>query len=147
MAINVFEMQNKTKIVSILFLSLLGHISWAQETNDIGTETVTVVKPYSPTVSDAFKLRSDPSLEDSIVLQKKKINYSIFSVPVASTFTPAKGRASRVKKTPPPTLYNSYASIGLGNFNNAMLELYSGREFNRGENLFDVSLYSFHRCL
>ena len=133
-------MQNKTKIVSILFLSLLGHISWAQETNDIGTETVTVVKPYSPTVSDAFKLRSDPSLEDSIVLQKKKINYSIFSVPVASTFTPAKGRASRVKKTPPPTLYNSYASIGLGNFNNAMLELYSGREFNRGENLFDVGL-------
>ncbi|MEM6864866.1 MAG: TonB-dependent receptor [Bacteroidota bacterium] len=133
-------MQNKTKIVSILFLSLLGHTSWAQDTNDIGTETVTVVKPYSPTVSDAFKLRSDPSLEDSIVLQKKKINYSIFSVPVASTFTPAKGRASRVKKTPPPTLYNSYASIGLGNFNNAMLELYSGREFNRGENLFDVGL-------
>ncbi len=112
----------------------------AQETKDIGTETVTVVKPYSPTVSDAFKLKSNPTLDDSIVLQKKKINYSIFSVPVASTFTPAKGRASRVKKTPPPTLYNSYASIGLGNFNNAMVDLYTSREFNRGENLLDVGL-------
>ncbi|MEM8845659.1 MAG: TonB-dependent receptor [Bacteroidota bacterium] len=132
-------MQKRTTIFSILFLSLLGPLL-AQETNDIGTETVTVVKPYSPTVSDAFKLKSSPSLDDSIVLQKKKINYNIFSVPVASTFTPAKGRASRVKKTPPPTLYNSYASIGLGNFNNAMLDLYTSREFNRGENLFDVGL-------
>ncbi|MEM9077645.1 MAG: TonB-dependent receptor [Bacteroidota bacterium] len=132
-------MQKRTTIFSILFLSLLGLIQ-AQETKDIGTETVTVVKPYSPTVSDAFKLKSSPVLDDSIVLQKKKINYSIFSVPVASTFTPAKGRASRVKKTPPPTLYNSYASIGLGNFNNAMLDLYTSREFNRGENLFDVGL-------
>nr|WP_298999846.1 TonB-dependent receptor [uncultured Allomuricauda sp.] len=132
-------MRKRTTIFSIIFLSLLGPVL-AQETKDIGTETVTVVKPYSPTVSDAFKLKSNPTLDDSIVLQKKKINYSIFSVPVASTFTPAKGRASRVKKTPPPTLYNSYASIGLGNFNNAMVDLYTSREFNRGENLLDVGL-------
>ncbi len=132
-------MLKRTTIFSILFLSLTGQLL-AQDDNDIGTETVTVVKAYSPTVSDAFKLKSNPSLEDSIVLQKKKVNYSIFSVPVASTFTPAKGRASRVKKTPPPTLYNSYASIGLGNFNNAMVDLYTSREFNRGENLFDVGL-------
>nr|WP_299344479.1 TonB-dependent receptor [Allomuricauda sp.] len=132
-------MQKSVKIVSIIFLSLWGSL-FSQETDDIGTETVTVVKPYSPTVSDAFKLKSSPQLDDSIVLQKKKINYSIFSVPVASTFTPAKAKASRVKKTPPPTLYNSYASIGLGNFNNAMVDLYTSREFNRGENLLDVGL-------
>ncbi|TAI49546.1 TonB-dependent receptor [Flagellimonas allohymeniacidonis] len=132
-------MCKRINIISIFFLSLWGGIS-AQETDNIGTETVTVVKPYSPTVSDAFKLKSSPQLDDSIVLQKKKINYSIFSVPVASTFTPAKGRASRVKKTPPPTLFNSYASIGLGNFNNALVDVYTSREFNRGENLLDVGL-------
>ncbi|AWX43581.1 hypothetical protein HME9304_00572 [Flagellimonas maritima] len=126
-------------IFTILFLSLWGAVL-AQETDDIGTETVTVVKPYSPTVSDAFKLKSSPNLNDSIVLQKKKINYSIFSVPVASTFTPAKGKASRVKKTPPPTLYNSYASVGLGNFNNALVDFYTSREFSRGEDLLDFGL-------
>ncbi len=126
-------------IFTILFLSLWGAVL-AQETDDIGTETVTVVKPYSPTVSDAFKLKSSPNLNDSIVLQKKKINYSIFSVPVASTFTPAKGKASRVKKTPPPTLYNSYASVGLGNFNNALVNFYTSREFSRGEDLLDFGL-------
>ncbi|WP_190809517.1 TonB-dependent receptor [Flagellimonas sp. S3867] len=126
-------------IFSILFLGLWG-VGLAQETDDIGTETVTVVKPYSPTVSDAFKIKSTPTLNDSIVLQKKKVDYSIFSVPVASTFTPAKGKASRVKKTPPPTLYNSYASIGLGNYNNALVDLYTSREFRRGESLLDFGL-------
>ncbi|SNZ01858.1 TonB-dependent receptor [Flagellimonas pacifica] len=132
-------MQKNIHIFSVLFLGLWGAVS-AQETDDIGTETVTVVKPYSPTVSDAFKVKSVPNLNDSIVLQKKEINYSIFSVPVASTFTPAKGKASRVKKTPPPTLYNSYASVGLGNFNNALVDLYTSREFNRGEDLLDFGL-------
>ena len=125
--------------IIIVFLSLF---TWAtaQKTDDIGTETVTVVKPYAPTVSDAFKIRSVPNLNDSIVLQKKEITYSIFSVPVASTFTPAKGKAAKVERTPPPTQYNSYASIGLGNFNNALVDFYTSREFNRRENLFDVGL-------
>ncbi|MFD2585985.1 TonB-dependent receptor [Croceitalea marina] len=126
-------------LFSIIVLSLFGVVQ-AQKTDDIGTETVTVVKPYSPTVSDAFKIKSVPSLNDSIVLQKKPITYSIFSVPVASTFTPAKGQASRVEKTPPPTLYNSYASVGLGNFNNALVDFYTSREFNRGEDLLDFGL-------
>lgn len=132
-------MQKRTYIFSLLFLSLCGAVI-AQEKDNIGTETVTVVKPYSPTVSDAFKIKSSPSLNDSIVLQKKKINYSIFSVPVASTFTPAKGKASGVEKTPPPTLYNSYASVGLGNYNNALVDFYTSREFNRGEDLLDFGL-------
>ena len=133
-------MQKRTfYIFSLLFLSLCGAVI-AQEKDNIGTETVTVVKPYSPTVSDAFKIKSSPSLNDSIVLQKKKINYSIFSVPVASTFTPAKGKASGVEKTPPPTLYNSYASVGLGNYNNALVDFYTSRDFNRGEDLLDFGL-------
>ena len=135
-------MQKNIHISSLLFLSLLG-AAYAQETKDIGTETVTVVKPYSPTVSDAFKIKSAPNLNDSIVLQKKNIDYNIFSVPVASTFTPAKGKASGVKKTPPPTLYNSYASVGLGNYNNALVDFYTSREFDRGENLLDFGLTHF----
>ena len=52
--------------VTCTFLSLIGGIR-AQESEDIGTETVTVVKPYAPTVSDAFKLKSVPQLNDSVV--------------------------------------------------------------------------------
>ncbi len=125
-----------------LFLSLFGLVR-AQETDNIGTETVTVVKPYSPSVSDAFKIKSVPQINDSIELQKKPIEYVIFSVPVASTFTPAKAKAARVEKIPPPILYNSYASVGLGNFNNAIVDFYTSREVGRDENLFDVGLTHF----
>ena len=126
----------------ILFLSLLGVVR-AQETENIGTETVTVVKPYSPSVSDAFKIKTTPVVNDSIELKKKPIDYVIFSVPVASTFTPAKAKAARVEKIPPPTLYNTYAMVGLGNFNNAIVDFYTSREVGRDENLFDVGLTHF----
>ncbi|GMN07460.1 TonB-dependent receptor [Croceitalea sp. MTPC5] len=129
----------KTILSTILCLVVLGSVK-AQETDTIGTETVTVVKPYSPTVSDAFKIKVAPILNDSIVLQKKKITYNIFSVPVASTFTPAKAKAAKVEKLPPPILYNSYASVGLGNFNNALVEFYTSSKLGRDEDLLDVGL-------
>lgn len=106
-----------------------------KEEDNIGTETVTVTKAYTPTVSDAFKIKSVPNLNDSIVLQKKPIKYSIFSVPVASTFTPSKGTASRVERTPPPVLFNSYASVGAGNFGNVNADFYTNRTLNRDEDL------------
>ena len=101
-------MYNK-HIFTLIFLTLGFQVTFAQEEEekDLGTETVTVTKAYTPTVSDAFKIKSVPNMNDSIVLQKKPINYSIFSVPVASTFTPSKGTASKVEKLPPPVLYNS----------------------------------------
>ena len=111
--------------------------------DDIGTETVTVVKSYTPTVADAHKINSVPELTDSLVLQKKKINYSIFSVPVASTFTPAKGRAAGVKKAKPEVLFNSYASVALGNFNNAVIDLYTSKDIDRGEKRLDFALNHF----
>ena len=130
------RMYNSLRI-TLLFLGLGLQFAIAQEKEekDLGTETVTVTKAYTPTVSDAFKIKSVPNLNDSIVLQKKEITYSIFSVPVASTFTPSKGTASTVEKLPPPQLFNSYASLGAGNYGNVLGEFYTSRTINRDENL------------
>ncbi|SDE52928.1 TonB dependent receptor [Pricia antarctica] len=127
------------KNIKLLLILIFGfsQITFAQddendeETDDIGTESITVTKAYTPTISDAFKIKSVPTLNDSIVLQKKNIEYSIFSVPVASTFAPAKGTATAVKKTPPPLLYNSYASAGGGNPANFMAKFYTSRAIDR----------------
>ena len=133
-------MHKYIQLITLLFLGFF-QSTIAQEKNkdSIGTETVTVVKAYKPTISDAFKIKSVPTINDSIVLQKKKITYSIFSVPVASTFTPAKGKASTVDKIPPPALYNSYASLGFGTYDNALADFYTSRAINRDERL-DVGL-------
>jgi hypothetical protein len=131
-------MYNK-HIYTLIFLTLGFQVVFAQEEEekDLGTETVTVTKAYTPTVSDAFKIKSVPNMNDSIVLQKKPITYSIFSVPVASTFTPNKGTASKVERLPPPVLYNSYASLGAGLYGNVLGEFYTSRTLNRDEN-FDI---------
>ena len=109
-------------------------LSLAQEDDKIGTEVVNIVKPYSPSVSDAFKIKETPVLNESESLEKKKVTYSIFSVPVASTFTPAKGKATTVKKAKPIKLYDNYASIGYGNFSNVIAELYSNFKISRTDN-------------
>lgn len=100
---------------------------------------VNIVSSYNPTVSDAFKIKSNPSLNDSVTLTKKLIKYSIFSVPVASTFTPAKGKASGIQKMPKEKLYNSYVALGLGNYTNALLDFYTSRALSRNETL-DIGL-------
>jgi len=101
----------------------------------IGTEVVNVVKPYTPSVSDAFKIKQTPSLNDKETGKKKEIKYSI----LASTFTPAKGKAEGLKKAKREKLYNSYLSLGLGNYNTAALDFYTSRAISRNET-FDISL-------
>ncbi|TRO65467.1 TonB-dependent receptor [Christiangramia sabulilitoris] len=117
-----------------LFFSLfiISGILYAQD--PIGSEKVTVVKPYTPSVRDANKIRETPSKSDSVSLQKKPVQYSIFSVPVASTFTPAKGRATTVERVRPPKVYDNYATLGFGNYTNVLAEFYSNLEIDRSSN-------------
>ena len=65
--------------------------------DSLSTKVVDVVKSYAPTIADANKKREDAKLKDSLTVKKKKIAYSINSVPVASTFVPEKGKPAVVK--------------------------------------------------
>ncbi|HTO34823.1 MAG TPA: hypothetical protein VLZ72_01175, partial [Flavobacterium sp.] len=99
----------------------------------MGTEVVNVVKPYSATISDAFKVKETPPLDDEDNAPKQQIQYNIFSFPVASTFTPAKGKAASVDKIKKEKLYNNYATLGFGNYATAIGELFITENFNRNE--------------
>ncbi len=101
---------------------------------ELDPEVVNIVKPYTPTISDAFKVKETPSLNDSISTTKKEVKYSIFSVPVASTFTPAKGKATTVEKAKPVKLYDNYATLGFGNYTSILGEFYSNFELSRTDN-------------
>ena len=131
------------KIIVALSVICSGFLWMSAQERDLGTETVTVVKSYSPTGADAFKIKSVPVLTDSIILAKKDISYSIFSVPVASTFVPAKGKAATVQRSAPEKYYNSSLSFGLGNFNNALLDFYTSRDIDRGNQRIDLGLNHF----
>ncbi len=100
---------------------------------NIGTEVVNVVKPYTPTISDAFKVKETPVMEDDDNTQKKEIEYNIFSFPVASTFTPAKGKAAGVEKAKREKLFNNYATLAAGNYGTINAELFVTENLNRNE--------------
>ena len=122
----------KTNGMFLMLMLLLSTVLAAQEKEDnIGTEVINIVKPYTPTISDAFKVKQTPKLDDSITSQKKKVQYQIFSVPVASTFTPAKGKAATVEKAAPMKLYDNYVTLGFGNYTTILGELYSNFQISR----------------
>jgi hypothetical protein len=126
-----FNFQNK--IIVGLFLMVL-QFSFAQKKEEnIGSEVVNVVKPYTPTVSDASKIQESPVLDDETNAKKETINYTIFSFPVASTFTPAKGKAEGVEKEAKEKFYNNYATIGFGNYRNLNAELFVNQELGNND--------------
>lgn len=114
-----------------IFFSLFTGFSISQE---IKSDSITVIKQYTPTVHDAFKIREIPKITDSIDLEKKVVQYTIFSFPVASTFSPAKGRATNVERERPPKLYDNYVTLGFGSYTSALAEFYSNLEVNRTDN-------------
>jgi outer membrane receptor protein involved in Fe transport len=106
-----------------------------QTKDTINTEVVNVVKPYTPKISDAFKVKEIPSIDDEVTATKKEIKYNIFSIPVASTFTPSKGKASDVDKAKKAKLYDNYASIGVGSYTSILGEIYLNHAINRSESV------------
>lgn len=126
-------------IIFTLFAIFSASIIFAQQrkqTNDtLDGQEVNVVKPYSPKISDAFKVKEIPSISEEATISKKEVKYNIFSIPVASTFTPAKGKAAAVEKAKKEELYDNFLTFGAGSYTTLLGELYLNHALNRTENV------------
>ena len=109
------------KIVYILPFLLLCQSVFSQENDNkkakdsIKTEVILVVTSYTPTISDAFKIKRNPRIKLGAKIQKKKLQYQIFSAPVASTFVPKTGIVKGINMGKKERLYNNYIAAGFGN--------------------------------
>ena len=115
----------KKYILSALLLVTMVTFSQKKKKDTLGTEVINVVKPYTPTVSDAFKIKSSPEINDTKIGKKKQLQYAIFSIPVASTFTPAKGKAKVIRVDPSAPIYDNFVTAGFGNFSTPQLEIFA----------------------
>lgn len=88
----------------------------------IKTEVVEVISSYAPKVTDAFKIKKKPIVELSENTKKKKLKYSILSVPVASTFQPKKGKVKKLEIQERDRIFKNYIAVGFGNYTSPYLE-------------------------
>ena len=122
----------KLKVIAVVLVVFGIQFSFSQvKDENIGSEVVNIVKPYTPTISDAFKVKEIPSLADEDSHKKETIQYNIFSFPVASTFTPSKGTAATVDPKEKDKLFNNYATLGFGNYGTANAELFITKNISR----------------
>ena len=119
-------------IIVFSFQNLEAQTSQSRSQDSIDTQIVNIVKPYTPKISDAFKLKQSPTMSIS-KKSPKSIKYTIFSIPVASTFTPAKGNSLGIKRLKKSKLFQNYASIGIGNYGTVLGNLYLNHKLGRGE--------------
>lgn len=122
-------------IIILIFVGTLSVTGQEREKDTIDTQVVNVIKPYTPTISDAFKVKEVPSINQDTTLKKRPVRYNIFSIPVASTFTPAKGKAADVEKEKPVKLFDNYASLGVGTYTTILGEVYLNHAISRSENV------------
>jgi hypothetical protein len=90
----------------------------------VKTEVVEVETKYNPKIADASKIKKNPVLKLLDKSKKKKLNYTIFSAPVASTFIPKTGVVKGVDVGVKERLFNNYVAAGFGNYTSPYFEAY-----------------------
>ena len=110
--------------IKLFFGLILPHLGWSQgeEKDNLGTQQVIVTKSYSPSLSNVFKIRSKPEVNDFLSKKKLGVNYTFLSVPVISTFEPNKASPLKLQKQEATFFYNSYVSGGFGNKSSLLLD-------------------------
>ncbi|WP_111309644.1 TonB-dependent receptor [Confluentibacter sediminis] len=122
-------------ILLVVTLNVSVLVAQTREKDTIKTGVIDVVKPYTPSISDAFKVKETPNLNDEVTTNKKDIKYNIFSIPVASTFTPAKGKAAVVEQKAPEKVFDNYATLGVGTYTTILGEVYVSHAISRTESI------------
>lgn len=115
----------KLLIIVLTLLFALPAFSQEKEKSRLPSEEINVVKPFSPTVSKAIKINVEPQTDSVDLGLSKAVDYSINSIPVASTFTPAKGKAKTLRRAPKERFYQNFISAGYGNYNTAIIEMFA----------------------
>ncbi|MFY0629964.1 MAG: hypothetical protein JXR05_06245 [Flavobacteriaceae bacterium] len=91
---------------------------------DTITTVVNVITSYTPTIADAFKIKKSPRIVLGKNTEKRKLTYSIFSAPVASTFVPKSGVVKGIDVGKKERLFDNYLAVGFGNYTTPFVEAF-----------------------
>ena len=127
---------------SLILCFLVGQLLMAQvkEKEGLQTQEVSVVKSYTPSLADAFKINDAPVVPDSLKEAKKVLVYKIKPVEVISTFEPNKATPLQLRKRNSSTPYNTFFSGGFGSMSQLYFNVSSVIELDRTQR-FGINFY------
>ncbi len=108
--------------VGLLFLAVLFSYTLNAQKKDPISKDVKVVKAYSPSLSDAFKMNRMPVLNDSISLNTE-FKYSILSKAMITGYNIEPITPAKIAKERQKSLKSSYLRAGIGNYNSLFGDL------------------------
>ena len=115
-------------LIFLIFFNFLSSLSQekapVKKIDTVKTEVVEVITTYNPEIADANKIKKNPVIELSEKSKKKKLSYTIFSAPVASTFIPKSGVVKGIDVGVKERIYNNYLAAGFGNYTSPYFEAY-----------------------
>ena len=117
-------MRNCFFLYSILIVVFSSNAQEKKKDTIIKTEIVNVITKYNPKISDAKKIRNNPKVILLKKSNKRKLKYTIFSAPVASTFIPKTGVVKGINIGVKERIYNNYLAVGYGNYPSPYAELF-----------------------
>ena len=133
-------MISKVLYFGLFFTMLFGIKIYAQEKNEIGTQKVLVMKSYTPSLLDAFMINPTLIVPDTLVSDKKILDFFIKSIPVISTFVPNKATPLKLQRRSSTTPYNTFFSGGIGLKNQLYFDVSSVIAIDRKQS-FGLKLY------
>ena len=133
-------MKSNVLYFGLFFTMLFGIKIYAQEKNEIGTQKVLVMKSYSPSLLDAFMINPSLIVPDTLVSDKKILDFFIKSIPVISTFVPNKATPLKLQRRSSTTPYNTFFSAGIGLKSQLYFDVSSVIDIDRKQS-FGLKLY------
>ncbi|MBK7388498.1 MAG: hypothetical protein IPI23_05305 [Bacteroidetes bacterium] len=134
-------MKAKSKIIAIALVAFAFTHSYAQQGN-LGDEQINVVKPYQPTLSDAFKISDTPG-RDTAVAYTPDLSYDIKQVQYPTVYTISPIKPVKIKDENIKKLYRGFAKGGYGTKNTPYIELFynslRSKTFDAGVHLSHIS--------
>lgn len=111
-------------ILFVLLVTFLRISAQEKRKDTVKTEVVNVVTKYNPKIADAKKIQINPTVELLKKDKKKKLEYAIFSAPVASTFVPKSGAIKGIDVGVKERIYKNYFAAGYGNYASPFFETF-----------------------
>ena len=126
---------HRKRLILFFFLFSISSSYAQKKESSIETERIIIVKSFTPSLSDAFKIKSDPSISDSISNAKFELLYDLKKIPVISTFEPNKATPLKLKQKILYNPFNTFFSGAFGNKNQLFFNISSLVEIDRSQRI------------